>query len=381
MQAKQANTHLSYETVYRLTFFAAVWLSGFGSLYLTFLSPAQFTRRASLTGVQKRLGPVLVNGLCFGVPILVAATILPLQVEQSNQMRYAMRHLEDLNVTVSTLAISWVSQNSSTTQDQIGLLLRQAGDADHAKQWWDRLWTAEMAIWSIWTLLAMAVAVPFSLRLVLSTHRRIRRMATTSTRTGSGPELAFDAHSSSDGEYDILKSPSTAYSQSIKSPVMTPSPSHANLRQMLPAIETNNVNLTSKTLASPLPSTVTTPAAKEYWGQPFFPSSNSGILASPASMTPLRTGSQQLAHHQHTQSHHSMRPSLNAARRISSYAIFPGRTSSSTALSQDDRAELIDLHKRYWHVVSQYLTVFVLMASLSAFALYEAASSDTILTK
>lgn len=139
-------------------YYAAVWFSGFGSLYLTYLVPSQYTRRGSLTGVRKHASPVLLNGLCFGVPILCAVTILPLQVKQSFGLRATLRGARSLNTILGSLSLAWnASPNPETTLAFDGVKAATER-ALAAKDTWLALWTAEMALWSFWSLLALAVS-------------------------------------------------------------------------------------------------------------------------------------------------------------------------------------------------------------------------------
>lgn len=71
--------------------------------------------------------------------------------------------------------------------------------------------------------------------------------------------------------------------------------------------------------------------------------------------------------------------SMQNLRRVSQYAIFPG-TLTPDATAQN-RAELSELNRRYWHVIAQYMTVFLVMSVICAFALYEASVDLSVLTE
>lgn len=142
-----------------ITYYAAVWFSGFGSLYLTYLVPSQYTRRGSLTGVKRHASPALVNALCFGVPLLCAATVLPLQVKQSSAMRLTMRSTKGLSTMLGPLSMVWFS--SSDPENTVSLVEIQEAvkKALSAKRTWELYWTAELGLWSFWSLLALIVSL------------------------------------------------------------------------------------------------------------------------------------------------------------------------------------------------------------------------------
>lgn len=132
-------------------------MSGFGSLYLTFLAPAQFTRRGSLTGLKRRISPALTNGFCFGVPAAAVAIIFPLQVTQASRMIVAMRRTYGLITLLKSLSTSFQTSGTVNESD-ISTLIRKARKAKFAVDVWRMWWAAELGVWSLFTLLAMAVS-------------------------------------------------------------------------------------------------------------------------------------------------------------------------------------------------------------------------------
>ena len=346
-------------------------MSGFGSLYITFLTPSQYTRRASLKGVKKRLGPLLVNTLCFGAPILSIAILLPLQVHQSSKMRVTMHEMTELNSTLSQLSNIWVLQGNISTETQVTHLLKQSLQAKGVKRCWNYLWCAELAVWSFWTLIGMAVAVLFGLQLVLSTNRRIRRMAASQYSQANLVSNLGDL-SPQIIDTDADKTPDTLYARSI----ISPSPSNQNLAgsflsfdtPLSPPSEQSTMSF-GDLIDSSAAQTPATPDLNQPFSSIFSSSSFSSLQPPKSSATNLLQGGR---------SHFAGRPSLHAARRISSYAIFPGRLGG---VSQDERGDFGELHQRYWHVAAQYVTVLVVMACTCAFALFEMSSETNILTE
>lgn len=140
----------------RNSFFSAVWLSGFGSLYLTFLIPSQYTRRGSLTGVKRWLSPLLINAMCLGVPVLVCLTLIPLQVQQATRLRVVMRDLDQLNSTLTSMAVKY-DQESIQAADALAFLQSSEQAAESAASWKHML-KGQLGLWSFYTLLAMAVS-------------------------------------------------------------------------------------------------------------------------------------------------------------------------------------------------------------------------------
>jgi len=116
-----------------------------------------------------------------------------------------------------------------------------------------------------------------------------------------------------------------------------------------------------------LPSTpssaVASPATKEYSSSPFFASP----VPSSADLLGKEKRSQSLS-----------KSSIQSLRRLSQCAIFPG--AATPQLNTDKKADLEELNRRYWHVMTQYITVFVVMAVICALALYEASSDIDVLT-
>lgn len=139
-------------------YYTAVWYSGFGSFYLTYLVPSQYTRRGSLTGARRYASPVLVNILCFGVPILCATTILPLQVKQANAMLATMKGAAYIYAVLGPLSLAWSGDiESQETITALKFVDAATANALTAKDTWITYWTAELALWSFWALLALAV--------------------------------------------------------------------------------------------------------------------------------------------------------------------------------------------------------------------------------
>lgn len=117
------------------------------------------------------------------------------------------------------------------------------------------------------------------------------------------------------------------------------------------------------------PSAVQSPSTKEYLSSPFFPSpvpSSADLLNSPASGRGRQSSALSKA-------------SMQNLRRMSQYAIFPG--ASTPDINSQSKAELAELNRRYWHVISQYVTVFMVMAVICAFALYETSVDLSVLTE
>ena len=325
-------------------------------LYLTFLAPAQFTRRGSLTGVKKRISPGLINGLCFGIPAAAVAIIFPLQVYQASRMLGAMRKTRALTNNLTSLSTTFQS-HGSVSDDDVLLLVKDARKARYAVDSWRVLWATELGIWSLFTLLAMAISVPLCTALVLSIHRRIRRMAATSAHIPvfSNPQLL--------GEQDPCDSSKLPYLHTTLAPESTAfcdSP-----------VSMRSVTFSSTGIAFPSTpsSAVHSPTTKEYSSQPFFPSP----VPSSADLLGANTR-EKLPRHQGMS-----KSSMQSLRRMSQYAIFPGATVPQ--VNPDNKAELAELNRRYWHVIAQYLTVFVVMAVICAFALYEASNDINVLTE
>ena len=348
-----------------------MWLSAFGSLYLTFLVPSQYTRRGSLTGIKKRLGPVVYNLLCYIIPILSIVTLLCLQVHQSRQMSLTLSSMVRLNSTLTLLSEQWPMQNNTVSQDQLSTLLDQTLEVADVKRRWKHTWISELAVWSLWTLLGMIIVVPLGLKLVMSTHRRIRHMAVSqqlqATLAFSSGDLDVNATNS-----DLLKSPSDVYAQSV----ISPSPSIQDLKQFHSSITTSKSKFSGNISESPVESTSTsapqTPTARDLY-QPFFSFPSSSSLNGYQPHT-LAGGTMPSTPRYNSGS----RQSLHVARRISSYAIFPGRMVDT---NQGGRSDIELLNKRYWHVAAQYITVLAVMACICAFAVFEASSVDRILTE
>jgi len=125
---------------------------------LTYLVPSQYTRRGSLTGARKHASPVLVNGLCFGVPMLCAVTILPLQVKQSVGLRATLRGAKSLYTILGPLSLAWNTSTNPESTPSLEGVRAATQETLAAKDAWLALWTAEMALWSFWSLLALAVS-------------------------------------------------------------------------------------------------------------------------------------------------------------------------------------------------------------------------------
>lgn len=348
------------------SFFAAVWFSGFGSLYLTYLVPSQYTRRGSLTGAKRHASPILVNALCFGVPILCVASVLPLQFKQSSEMRATMRGTRALYNVLEPLSIAW--QAATDPSDQVSLIHVQqvARDALAAKRVWETYWTVELVLWSFWSLLALSVsgvlptlsalsaltsfasqvAIPFCLALVLSTHRRISRMATSQaalTQWTNGPRTKHSPPISQSKE----QSPPGSIKQGI-----SPFPTSSGLfsEPYTPA-SLSSVPPYSSPASSFPPSTVQTPSIHEHHSQPFFtfhspgsfssksPSmSESSPADSPQTLPYLGKGKVPKLGRSYG------RHSIHVLRRMSHSAVFPSRAGG---LDHRAKSHLDDLNKRY----------------------------------
>ena len=324
-------------------------MSGFGALYLTFLAPAQFTRRGSLTGVKRRISPGLVNALCFGIPAAAIALIYPLQVSQAARMLPAMRKTRNLTNELQGLSNTFQSQGT-VSESEIVFLVTQARKARTAVNAWRVYWAAELGVWSLFTVLAMAISIPMCLTLVLSVHRRIRRMAAVSANL---PTLGD--HQSDRGS-EFVK-PSIVIDPCMAAPDSAFCESPVSFR-------TVTFSGTGINLPSTPSSAVASPATKEYSSSPFFASP----VPSSADLLGKEKRSQSLS-----------KSSIQSLRRLSQCAIFPG--AATPQLNTDKKADLEELNRRYWHVMTQYITVFVVMAVICALALYEASSDIDVLTE
>lgn len=378
----------SWFPVVWLTFFAAVWLSGFGSLYLTYLAPSQFTRRGSLTGVQRRISPLIVNVLCYGVPALTIASIMPLQHYQSQRMRDAMRMTKYLNDNLASLSEEF--RGEGVRREQIEALLAQARGTHEAIWEWRQIWRSELGIWSVYTILAMGVAIPLCMFFVLGVHRRIRTMAANQVHQPglqinevslppavAGNSRSFDSSSSDNSQprkiaFDLQGS--TVAGPASLNRLYIPSPvSSTGARSTF----TMTPNTSSPNSALP------TPSVTEFSSPPFFltPASSDAHLAK-SSFDSLATQSTKGQRPQHLRSPSLSKPNLQHLRRVSQYAIFPGSSQMQlSGMSEEGRASASQLNKRYWHVALQYMFICAVMATISAFALYEASSDLAILTE
>jgi hypothetical protein len=120
--------------------------------------PSQYTRRGSLTGAKRHASPVLVNGLCFGIPILCISTLLPLQVKQSHLMRTALRSTRGLDTSLGSLSLAWKSASEPFNTIALANIHQLAEEVLSAKHAWEVFWSAELALWSFWSLLALTVS-------------------------------------------------------------------------------------------------------------------------------------------------------------------------------------------------------------------------------
>ena len=378
----------SWFPVIWLTFYAAVWMSGFGSLYLTFLAPSQYTRRGSLTGVQRRISPLVVNAFCYGIPALAYASVMPLQVYQATHMRDAMRKTRALSVSLASLSNDF--REEGVRREQIEAFWKQARGT-HAAIWeWRLLWRSELGLWSVYTILAMGVAMPLCMFFVLSVHRRVRSMAANQAHQ---PGLQVDAvglpamGSKNSGSFDSSSSEGSQ-PRKITFDLRTSSaagPTSLNRLYIPSPVSTTGARsvFTTTPNASNPNSAFGTPSVAEFSSPPFFltPASSDAHLAKSSLDEPAPQHTK-VSKSYYPRSPSLSKPKLQHLRRVSQYAIFPGTSQPQlSGMSEEDKARLSQLNKRYWHVALQYLVVCAVMATICAFALYEASSDLYILTE
>jgi len=233
------------------------------------------------------------------------------------------------------------------------------------------------------------VAIPLCMFFVLGVHRRIRTMAANQVHQPglqinevslppavAGNSRSFDSSSSDNSQprkiaFDLQGS--TVAGPASLNRLYIPSPvSSTGARSTF----TMTPNTSSPNSALP------TPSVTEFSSPPFFltPASSDAHLAK-SSFDSLTTQSTKGQRPQHLRSPSLSKPNLQHLRRVSQYAIFPGSSQMQlSGMSEEGRASASQLNKRYWHVALQYMFICAVMATISAFALYEASSDLAILT-